>query len=87
MFEWDSRKAAGNFRKHGVRFVDAVAVLEDDEAVTIADDAEEDRWVTIGVDAAGRTLVVVYAWRGERIRIISARRATRFERDQYEETP
>ncbi|HEV1285106.1 MAG TPA: BrnT family toxin [Bryobacteraceae bacterium] len=85
MFEWDSRKAASNFRKHGIRFADAVSVLEDDSAMTIADDsADEERFVTVGADALDRILVVVYAFRGRRIRIISARRASRHERNQYE---
>jgi uncharacterized DUF497 family protein/uncharacterized protein (DUF4415 family) len=70
-FEWDPRKAAGNARKHGVRFADAVTALEDDRAITLRDDASgEERWATIGMDAAGRTLVVVYTWRGNNIRII-----------------
>ena len=86
-YEWDPTKAARNQQKHGVRFVDAVSVLEDDFALTIADDvAEEERFVTLGRDALGRLLVVVYTWRGEnRIRLISARHATRRERRQYEE--
>jgi uncharacterized DUF497 family protein len=85
VFEWDPRKAASNFRKHGIRFADAVSVLEDDRAMTMADDsADEERFVTIGADSVDRILVVVYAFRGRRIRIISARRATRHERSQYE---
>jgi len=85
VFEWDARKAASNFRKHGIRFADAVSVLEDDRAMTMADDsADEERFVTIGADAVDRILVAVYAFRGRRIRIISARRATRPERNQYE---
>jgi hypothetical protein len=59
-------------------------VLEDERALTVLDDStEEERFVTIGLDPLGRTLTVVYAWRGDRIRIISARRATRRERKQY----
>jgi uncharacterized DUF497 family protein len=85
VFEWDPSKAASNLRKHGVEFADAVSVLEDDRAVTIADDsAEEERFATIGLDALGRILVVIYAFRERRIRIISARRATPHERTQYE---
>jgi uncharacterized protein len=85
VFEWDPRKAASNFRKHGIRFADAVSVLEDANAITIVDDsAGEERFVTIGADALDRILVVVYTFRGRRIRIISARRTTRQERDQYE---
>jgi uncharacterized DUF497 family protein len=86
MFEWDPKKAAGNFRKHGVRFADAVSVFEDEQALTVADDADDERrWVTIGADGMGRIVVVVYTWRGERVRIISARWATRREREQYQE--
>ena len=85
-FEWDPKKAVSNARKHGIRFADTVAALEDDRAVTVRDDAsEEDRWVTIGMDASGQIVVVVYAWRGENIRIISARLASRHEARHYTE--
>ena len=86
--EWDPAKAWANFTKHGVRFADAVTALEDDSALTIRDLSSEDeeRWVTMGLDASGRLLVVVYTWRGERVRLISARQATRHERRQYEES-
>ena len=84
MFEWDSSKALTNLRKHGVRFADAVAVFEDEQGLTIADDSGgERRWVTLGMDAMGQTIVVVYTWRGDRIRVISARRATPREQKQY----
>jgi uncharacterized DUF497 family protein len=85
-FEWDEQKAISNLRKHGVAFADAVSVVEGDPlAVTIPDESPgEDRLVTIGTDLLGRTLVVVYVWRGSRIRIISARRATPRERSVYE---
>jgi uncharacterized protein len=84
--EWDPKKAASNLVKHGVRFADAVTVLEDESAISVRDaSADEERWVTIGRDALGRVLVVVYAWRGDRVRIISARPATPAERRQYEE--
>lgn len=86
--EWDPRKAAANYRKHGVRFADAPSVLEDPRAITIEDPhPEEERWVTVGLDLLGRVLVVAYTWRGERIRIISVRRATPRERDQYGRHP
>jgi uncharacterized DUF497 family protein len=86
--EWDPAKARANFTKHGVRFADAVTALEDDSAVTIRDlsSVDEERWVTMGLDASGRLLVVVYTWRGERVRLISAREATPRERRQYEES-
>lgn len=85
-FEWDIRKAASNLRKHGVDFADAAAAFSDESAVTIPDEyPEEERFVTMGMDALGRLLVVTYTWREDRIRIISARRATPRERKQYED--
>ena len=74
-------------QKHGVEFADAVAALEDEDAITQADEdsADEERFVAVGRDAFGRILVVVYTWRGENIRLISARRATRRERATYED--
>lgn len=84
-YEWDSDKAVINWRKHGVRFNDAVTALEDERAITITDDyPDEERFVTIGSDASGRILVVVYTYRAESIRIISAWKATAIERKQYE---
>lgn len=87
-FEWDLRKAETNFRKHGVRFSESLPVFEDDYALTITDDGSdpgEQRFVTIGMGAKGRALVVVYCYRGAVIRIISARTAEPRERLQYEE--
>ena len=84
-FEWDSWKAESNLEKHGVRFAEAVSVLEDDMAMTVPDEhADEPRLATIGMDAQARILVVVYTWREDVIRIISARKATGRERCQYE---
>jgi hypothetical protein len=86
-YEWDPTKARVNFQKHGVLFSEAVIALEDELALTIRDESSdvEERWVTLGMDALGRVLAVVYSWREERVRMISARRATRAERRQYEE--
>ncbi len=86
-FHWDPGKAEKNFAKHGVRFADAVAVLEDDLALTIRDPyvENEERWITTGKDMLGRVLVVIYTWRGDGIRLISARPATPRERRQYED--
>lgn len=85
-YEWDADKAASNFRKHGVDFADAVGVFSDPSAITIRDDdPDEDRFITIGTDFLLRIVVVVYTWRDERIRIVSARKATRSERKQYEQ--
>ena len=86
-YEWDAAKAKANFAKHGVHFADAAVVLEDDFALTMRDpySEEEERWVTMGKDALGRILVVVYAWRGDSVRLISARRASAREKKNYEE--
>ncbi len=83
--EWDHQKAAANLRKHGVDFADAATVLHDEQALTFRDDhAAERRFVSLGMDALGRLLVVVVTWRGDVARLISARKATRRERAQYE---
>jgi uncharacterized DUF497 family protein len=84
-FEWDPVNANANFRKHGVLFSDAVSVFEDELALTVRDpySEEEERWITLGVDLFGNLLVVVYVWRGETIRFISARPATPRERQEY----
>jgi uncharacterized protein len=88
LVEWDPKKAASNFHKHGVRLADSVAVLADERAITVRNfEEDEERWISIGSDALGRVLVVVYTLRAQRIRMISARRATRQERVQYEEKP
>ena len=85
-YEWDETKAQKNRRDHSIDFADAVTVFEDDLALTALDDASgEERFVTLGMDAMGRLLVVVYTWRGGRIRIISARKATKSERRHYED--
>jgi uncharacterized DUF497 family protein len=85
MFEWDETKAQKNKSKHGISFADTFAVFEDPNAVTIEDfRREEQRYVTIGMDAFGRILVVIYAWRESNVRIISARKAVQYEVRQYE---
>jgi uncharacterized protein len=80
-------KARANFAKHGVRFADAVTVLEDDLALTMLDPSSdlEERWITLGRNSLGRIIVVVYTWRGENVRLISARLATAREKSQYED--
>jgi uncharacterized DUF497 family protein len=84
-YQWDREKARANLLKHGVSFADAVSVFSDDAALTIEDDdPDEQRFVTIGIDILGRHLVVVYTWRGQDIRVISARKATAGERRHYE---
>ena len=85
MFEWDEAKNASNVLKHKVYFADTFAVFEDSNSLTIDDfESGEQRFITIGMDAFGRVLVVVCTWRGEKIRIISARKAVRHEVKQYE---
>jgi uncharacterized protein len=61
-YEWDAAKARANFEKHGIHFADAATTLEDDLALTVRDPFPEDeeRWITLGKDAGGRLLVVVY---------------------------
>jgi uncharacterized DUF497 family protein len=85
-YEWDPDKAATNLQKHAISFADAVAVFSDEFALTVADDfRDEERLIILGSDAFGRLVVVVYTWRSEQtIRLISARKATRHERKQYE---
>jgi uncharacterized DUF497 family protein len=83
--EWDREKADANRAKHGVDFADAATVLTDDLALTRPDsNPDEERFVTLGMDALGRLLVVAYTWKGDEIRLISARKATPSERRQYE---
>jgi uncharacterized DUF497 family protein len=87
-FEWDPAKTKMNLRKHGVAFREAATVLRDPLSITIFDpdhSDEEDRFITFGFSAAGRLLIVAHTERGERIRIISARRLTRAEREAYEQ--
>jgi len=85
-YTWDPRKAASNFEKHGVYFADAVGVLEDEQALSREDpaDYEEERFVSVGMDYLGRIVTVVFTYRGDEIRIISARKATKKERAAYE---
>ncbi|MDQ2998454.1 MAG: BrnT family toxin [Chloroflexota bacterium] len=85
-YVWDPDKAAANFQKHSVSFADAVSIFSDAFALTLADEfADEERFIALGTDAFGRLLIISYTWRGEHtIRIISARKATRAERTQYE---
>lgn len=92
MTEWRSSngtppKAASNHAKHGVHFADAVGVFHDDFAITIEETStSEERFKTLGLDFLGRILVVVYTWRDDSIRVISAREATARQRATYEGT-
>ena len=88
-FEWDSRKAARNIRKHGVSFHEAATVFGDPLSITYPDpdhSSSEERYLTVGLSRAGRVLVVAHTDRGGRIRVISARKTTPRERKHYEET-
>jgi hypothetical protein len=84
-YEWDPEKERSNCAKHGVHFADAVAALEDERALTEPDDTtSEERFKTLGMDFLGRIVVVVYTYRGENIRLISAREAKPRQRATYE---
>ena len=88
-FQWDENKAGTNPVKHGVSFEEAATVFGDPFSSTIPDPAHsqnEDRFVILGTSHNGKLLVVVHTERGESIRIISARRASRKERKTYEES-
>ncbi len=86
-FEWDSRKARSNLAKHGVGFQEASTIFGDPLSLTIPNpehSLSEKRYITVGRAFSGKLLVVVHTERGDNIRIISARRASRRERKFYE---
>jgi uncharacterized DUF497 family protein len=88
-FEWDDRKDTRNRRKHGISFEEAQTVFFDEQALLIADpdhSMQEERSILLGMSSALRTLVVCHCYReeGDVIRIISARRADRRERGEYQ---
>ena len=87
-FKWDPEKAAANVKRRGISFNEAGSVLEDPLSTTYPDEAhseEETRFLTIGASHRGRVLVVAHTERHDTIRIITARRATRREREFYEQ--
>jgi uncharacterized DUF497 family protein len=87
IFEWDPKKAEENFKKHGVRFEEAMTVFKDEYAITSYDythSKEEHRYLELGTALNGKVLMVCYTEREDRIRIIQARRANREERRFYE---
>lgn len=87
-FEWDKGKASGNLRTHGISFSEASTVFADPLSSTFPDpdhSGEEERHITIGESDSGRVLIVSHTDREDRVRIISARQATRRERRAYEE--
>ncbi|MFZ5594905.1 MAG: BrnT family toxin [Pseudomonadota bacterium] len=85
-FQFDPAKSASNLKKHGVSFTDAEGIFYDPLAIhqLDPDSEDEERFVAIGASSAGIVLVIVYTLRGEEIRLISARRATRHEVKNYE---
>ena len=87
IFEWDEKKAEQNIKKHNVPFEEAATVFSDPFSITIYDplhSKDEDRFVILGMSKKNRLLVVVHTERGDKIRIISARKATKKEKRQYE---
>jgi uncharacterized DUF497 family protein len=87
IFEWDRHKARTNLLKHQVSFREAASVFSDPYSITIADPVHssyEERRILIGATRSLRLLVVVHTERGDRIRILSARPATRAEQEYYE---
>ena len=87
IFEWDPQKAKSNLKKHGVSFEEASTAFQDTLSLAIDDplhSIDEERVVLIGMSNKNRLLVVVHAERGDNIRIISARKATKEERKNYE---
>ena len=87
-FEWDPKKESANSCKHGVGFAEASTVFGDPLSITILDpdhSIHESRFVIVGASSKQRLLVVVHTIRGQRIRLISARVATKRERRNYEE--
>ena len=86
-FEWDENKSRSSLKKHGVDFQEGKTVFNDPFAITIYDpdySESEERYLDIGISSKGRILVVWYTERNDKIRIIGCRKATRFEREQYE---
>ena len=87
-FEWDPQKAVENEQKHGVSFIEATEVFDDDHSSSVSDpdhSVNEHRYLIFGVSKRGTPLVVSYTERGERIRLISARLMTSPERRAYEQ--
>ena len=87
-FEWDPNKDAKNQEKHGISFTEAASVFDDTIAITIPDTAhskDEERFVILGASSSNKIVVVIFCVRGkdEKIRIISARKATKEERREY----
>lgn len=87
LFEWDSNKAKKNLKIHGISFDEASTAFKDELSLTIYDplhSTEEDRFILMGLSCKNRLLVVVHTEREDKIRIISARKATKKEKKDYE---
>ena len=87
-FEWDGAKAESNERKHGVAFTEAMTAFADPLSLTGYDpdhSEDEDRYITMGLSATGRLLLVSHTDCGEKVQIISARKASQSERKDYED--
>jgi uncharacterized protein len=87
-FVWDPAKAVANIRRHGVSFPEASTAFADPNSLTVPDpdhSATEERWILLGLSTRSRLLIVAHTERGDVIRLISARKATRKERTVYEE--
>jgi uncharacterized DUF497 family protein len=87
-FTWDPAKAAANLRTHGVGFPEAATAFADPWSATVPDpdhSASEARFILVSLSARRRLLVVAHTERGDTLRLISARLATRLERHRYEE--
>jgi uncharacterized protein len=86
-FEWDDEKAVSNLKKHDVSFEEGATIFNDPLIATIFDpdhSEDEERYVSMGISVQGRLLVVIHTERGERIRLISCRKAISAERKAYE---
>jgi uncharacterized protein len=87
-FEWDAQKAKNNLQKHLVDFEEARTIFDDLQLITVLDDEysqDEDRYITIGLSSKNRILMVAHTERNDKIRIISARKATKNEEEFYQE--
>ncbi len=87
-FEWDENKAAVNLSKHGISFEEARTVFDDPLYLDLYDpdhSDQEDRYIIVGESQQGNLLIVSYTERADFIRLISARKVTRMEREVYEE--
>jgi uncharacterized DUF497 family protein len=86
-FEWDDEKATNNLKKHGVSFEEGATIFNDPKVATISDpdhSEDEERFISIGISVIRRLLTVIHTYRKTRIRLISARKATKAEKNNYE---